>query len=56
MKRTLKVDATSAGKRIDLFVGDALELSRSRVKSLFEDGLVRVNHRKAKKGDRKSVV
>jgi 23S rRNA pseudouridine1911/1915/1917 synthase len=50
MKRTLKVDATSAGKRIDLFVGDALELSRSRVKSLFEDGLVRVNHRKAKKG------
>ncbi len=50
MKRTLKVDATSAGKRIDLFVGDALELSRSRVKSLFEDGLVRVNHCKAKKG------
>lgn len=50
MKRTLKVDATSAGKRIDLFVGDALELSRSRVKSLFENGLVRVNHRKAKKG------
>jgi 23S rRNA pseudouridine1911/1915/1917 synthase len=50
MKRTLTVDAASAGKRIDLFVGDALELSRARVKALFEEGLVRVNHRKAKKG------
>jgi 23S rRNA pseudouridine1911/1915/1917 synthase len=50
MKRSLKVDAASAGKRIDLFVGDALALSRARVKSLFEDGLVRVNNHKAKKG------
>ncbi len=50
MKRTLKVDAASAGKRIDLFVGEALALSRSRVKALFEDGHVRVNNHKAKKG------
>lgn len=50
MKQSLKVDAASAGKRIDLVVGEALGLSRSRVKLLFESGAVRVNHRKAKKG------
>lgn len=50
MKHSLQVDQGSAGKRIDLFVGDALGLSRARVKALFEDGAVRLNHRKAKKG------
>jgi 23S rRNA pseudouridine1911/1915/1917 synthase len=50
MKHSVKVDSTSAGKRIDLVVGEALGLSRARVKSLFEDGHVRVNNHKAKKG------
>lgn len=50
MKHSLTVDQASAGKRIDLFVGDALSLSRSRVKALFEEGAVRLNHKKAKKG------
>ncbi|MDP1827377.1 MAG: RluA family pseudouridine synthase [Archangium sp.] len=50
MKHSLKVDTTSAGKRIDLVVGEALGLSRARVKALFEDGAVRINNKKAKKG------
>lgn len=50
MKRTISVDEASAGKRIDLVVGDALTLSRAKVKALFDDGKVRLNHRKAKKG------
>ncbi|MDP3156492.1 MAG: RluA family pseudouridine synthase [Archangium sp.] len=50
MRHDIKVDLTTAGKRIDLVVGEALGLSRARVKALFEDGLVRINHKKAKKG------
>ena len=50
MKRSITVDATNNGKRIDLVVGDAFQLSRSKVKALFEDERVRINHRKAKKG------
>lgn len=50
MKHSLTVDAAAAGKRIDLLVGEALGLSRTRVKALFEDGAVRLNHKKAKKG------
>lgn len=50
MKHSLKVDTTAAGKRIDLVVGEALGLSRARVKALFEDGAVRINNKKAKKG------
>jgi 23S rRNA pseudouridine1911/1915/1917 synthase len=50
MTRTLKVDLNHQGHRIDLFIGEALALSRSRVKALFEAGAVRLNHKKAKKG------
>ncbi len=50
MRHDIKVDLTMAGKRIDLVVGEALGLSRARVKALFEEGLVRINHKKAKKG------
>ena len=50
MRHELKVDIATAGKRIDLVVGEALGLSRARVKALFEDGAVRINHKKAKKG------
>lgn len=50
MKHSLKVEEAGAGKRIDLFVGDALSLSRAKVKVLFEDGAVRLNGRRAKKG------
>lgn len=50
MKKTMTVDAAAAGKRVDLVLGDAFQLSRSRVKGLFESELVRINHRKAKKG------
>ncbi len=47
---TLTVDATKAGQRVDLFVGEALGLSRAKLKRLFEEGAVKVNGRPAKKG------
>ncbi|AEI65983.1 RluA family pseudouridine synthase [Corallococcus macrosporus] len=47
---TLTVDADKAGQRVDLFVGEALGLSRARLKRLFEAGAVKVNGRPAKKG------
>ena len=33
---TLTVDAAKAGQRVDLFIGEALGLSRARLKRLFE--------------------
>ncbi len=50
MKHSLTVDAAHAGQRIDLFVGEALALSRSRLKALFEGDAVRLNERRTKKG------
>jgi 23S rRNA pseudouridine1911/1915/1917 synthase len=50
MKHSTSVDATQDGKRIDLFVGHWLTLSRNQQKSLFENEAVRVNGRKVKKG------
>ncbi len=47
---TLTVDAAKAGQRVDLFIGEALGLSRAKLKRLFEEGVVRVNGRPAKKG------
>ncbi|MDC0714935.1 RluA family pseudouridine synthase [Stigmatella sp. ncwal1] len=47
---TLTVEPTKAGQRIDLFVGEALGLSRAKLKRLFEEGAVRVDGRPAKKG------
>jgi 23S rRNA pseudouridine1911/1915/1917 synthase len=47
---TLTVDADKAGQRVDLFIGEALGLSRARLKRLFEAGAVKVNGRTAKKG------
>jgi 23S rRNA pseudouridine1911/1915/1917 synthase len=51
MKHTLTVAPAEAGSRIDLFVGARLALSRSRLKALFEADGVRVDGRRAKKGD-----
>lgn len=48
MKLTVGEDA--AGKRVDLFVGEQLKLSRAKLKALFEAEKVRVQGRKAKKG------
>ena len=36
MKKELKVDETGAGKRIDVFVGDALTLLRAKLKALWQ--------------------
>ncbi|WP_224245945.1 RluA family pseudouridine synthase [Hyalangium gracile] len=47
---TLTVDAAKAGQRVDLFIGEALGLSRAKLKRLFEEGAVKVNGRAAKKG------
>ncbi|MBZ4396935.1 RluA family pseudouridine synthase [Myxococcus sp. MISCRS1] len=47
---TFTVAADKAGQRVDLFVGEALSLSRARLKRLFESGAVKVNGRAAKKG------
>lgn len=46
----LTVDDAAAGTRLDLFVGDKLGLSRTRLKALFDEGAVRVDGRHAKKG------
>jgi len=48
--QALEVGEAAAGKRLDLFVGDALGLSRARVKKLFETAAIRLDGRVAKKG------
>ena len=50
MKHSLTVGGDAAGKRVDLFVGEQLKLSRAKLKALFEAEKVRVAGRKAKKG------
>jgi 23S rRNA pseudouridine1911/1915/1917 synthase len=45
------VPPDGAGKRLDAVVGAALKLPRARLKQLFDAGAVRVDGRKAKKGD-----
>lgn len=50
MKTRAQVEAAQAGSRIDLFVGEVCQLSRAKVKALFEDGQVRLNGKRAKKG------
>jgi len=50
VKHELLVDAEAAGKRVDVFVGEKLSLSRAKLKALFEAEAVRVNGRKVKKG------
>jgi 23S rRNA pseudouridine1911/1915/1917 synthase len=50
MKKEFTVDEAASGQRIDLYVGTALSLSRSRLKALFEREHVRLNGRKTKKG------
>jgi 23S rRNA pseudouridine1911/1915/1917 synthase len=47
----LEVPPGAAGRRVDLFVSDAMGLSRAKVKRLFEEGAVRVDGRPARKGD-----
>ncbi len=50
--KTLSVTAEHAGKRLDRYLVDALpELSRARVRALLDDGAVRVNGRRLRKGD-----
>ncbi len=50
MKHELTVDDASAGKRLDLFVGEKLSLSRAKLKALFDADVVRVDGRRSKKG------
>jgi 23S rRNA pseudouridine1911/1915/1917 synthase len=47
---TLVVEAGKAGQRVDLFIGEALGLSRAKLKRLFDSGAVKVEGRAAKKG------
>ncbi len=48
--RDLSIPDAAAGQRIDLFVGEALSLSRAQLRKLFEEDRVRVDGRKAQKG------
>ncbi len=48
--RSWEAGPSEAGKRLDLFVGEALGLSRARLKRLFEEGAVQVGGRPARKG------
>lgn len=50
-KSSLEVPPDAAGRRADLFVSEAMGLSRAKVKRLFEEGAVRVEGRPARKGD-----
>jgi 23S rRNA pseudouridine1911/1915/1917 synthase len=52
MMRTLHLPAEVAGRRLDVVVGEVLGLSRARVKSLFDQGAVRVDGRRPSKGDK----
>ena len=47
---TLQVVEGQGGRRLDLFIGEALGLSRARLKRLFDAGAVKVDGRAAKKG------
>ena len=47
---TLVVETDKAGQRVDLFIGEALGLSRAKLKKLFESGAVKLDGRVAKKG------
>lgn len=47
----LLVPQSSEGQRLDLFLGEQLKLSRNKVKALFEADAVRLDGRRAKKGD-----
>ena len=51
----LLVPDTAAGQRLDLFVGEQLKLSRNKVKALFEADAIRLEGRRAKKGDAVAV-
>ncbi len=51
----LLVPPSSEGQRLDLFVGEQLKLSRSKVKALFEADAIRLEGRRAKKGDAVTV-
>ena len=51
-QQELEVKPEAAGQRLDVFVGEALGISRARLKQLFEDDHVRVNGRKASKGQK----
>ena len=49
-RRVLEVGETEAGKRLDVLVCEKLELSRARVKRLFDERTIRVDGRPGKKG------
>ena len=48
--KTFTVSETEGGKRIDLVVGERLQLSRAKLRELFDAEAVRLGGRKAKKG------
>lgn len=48
--KELSVEPARAGARLDVYLGEALGLSRAKLKRLFDEGAVRVNGRPAKKG------
>lgn len=49
-RHQLTVPPEAAGERLDTFIGARLALSRNRLKALFENDAVRVDERRAKKG------
>lgn len=49
MKQQFTVTALDAGARVDRFLADKLQLSRARLKALFEEGRIRVDGRRVSK-------
>ena len=51
MKKTLVIPAEAAPGRIDKYLGQELNLSRARLKALFDEGKVRLDGHRASKGE-----
>jgi 23S rRNA pseudouridine1911/1915/1917 synthase len=51
-RRSLEVAPDAAGKRLDVWLAETLDLPRARVKTLLERGAVRIAGRPPRKGDR----
>jgi len=50
-RKRVELPADQAAERVDKLIVDALQLSRARAKKLFDEGLVRKNGKRVRKGD-----
>ena len=48
ISKTFNVDPNGVGKRVDVFLSDKTEYTRSRIKKLCDDGFLKVNEAEKK--------